>query len=58
MREQFTKVVEEALGREVRAYMSQVHTDPDIAVELFLLEPEATDADEGFTFEVEDPGAD
>jgi uncharacterized protein YbcI len=39
MREQFTAVVEEALGREVRAYMSQVHTDPDIAVEIFMLEP-------------------
>jgi hypothetical protein len=32
-------VVEGALGRAVRAYMSQVHTDPDIAVELFVLEP-------------------
>jgi len=39
MREQFTKVVEAAIGRRVRAYMSQVHTDPDIAIELFLLEP-------------------
>ncbi|MGH3115259.1 MAG: Na-translocating system protein MpsC family protein [Gaiellaceae bacterium] len=39
MREQFTTVVEEALDRQVRAYMSQVHTDPDIAVEIFMLEP-------------------
>jgi uncharacterized protein YbcI len=39
MKAQFSGVVEEALGRTVRAYMSQVHTDPDIAVELFMLEP-------------------
>jgi uncharacterized protein YbcI len=39
MKTQFTGVVEEALGRRVRAYMSQVHTDPDIAIEMFMLEP-------------------
>jgi uncharacterized protein YbcI len=39
MKGQFSGVVEKALGRTVRAYMSQVHTDPDIAVELFMLEP-------------------
>jgi uncharacterized protein YbcI len=39
MKAQFSGVVEGALGRAVRAYMSQVHTDPDIAVELFVLEP-------------------
>jgi uncharacterized protein YbcI len=44
MKEQFTGVVEEALGRRVRAYMSQVHTDPDIAVEMFMLEPSPTGA--------------
>jgi uncharacterized protein YbcI len=38
MRSQFSGVVEETLGREVRAYMSQVHTDPDVAVEMFMLE--------------------
>jgi uncharacterized protein YbcI len=35
----FTDVVEIATGRSVVAYMSQVHTDPDLAVELFVLEP-------------------
>lgn len=40
MEEQFTAVVEDATGREVRAYMSQIHLDPDIAVEVFMLEPE------------------
>jgi uncharacterized protein YbcI len=39
MKASFSGVVEKALGRTVRAYMSQVHTDPDIAVELFMLEP-------------------
>ena len=39
MQEQFTQVVEDQLDRRVLAYLSQVHTDPDIAVELFMLEP-------------------
>jgi uncharacterized protein YbcI len=39
MEEQFTKVIEEATDRKVIAYMSQIHEDPDIAVELFVLEP-------------------
>ena len=39
MQEQFTAVVETQLNRRVIAYLSQVHTDPDIAVELFMLEP-------------------
>src|SRR6476660_4116992 len=39
MQEQFTRVIETALDRRVVAYLCQVHTDPDIAVELFMLEP-------------------
>lgn len=39
MEDQFTEVVEKATGREVRAYMSQVHLDPGVAVELFMLAP-------------------
>jgi uncharacterized protein YbcI len=39
MREQFTAVVEEATGRQVSAYMSQVHVNPNVAVELFMLSP-------------------
>jgi uncharacterized protein YbcI len=39
MEEQFTNVVEEATGRKVIAYMSQIHEDPDLAVEIFVLEP-------------------
>jgi uncharacterized protein YbcI len=39
MEEQFRGVVEDATGRTVIAYMSQVHTNPDLAVEIFVLEP-------------------
>ncbi|MEK6326180.1 MAG: DUF2294 domain-containing protein [Actinomycetota bacterium] len=35
----FTTVVEAATGRKVIAYMSQIHQDPDLAVEIFVLEP-------------------
>ena len=35
----FTEIVEKALGRKVIAYMSQIHAGPDLAVELFVLEP-------------------
>jgi uncharacterized protein YbcI len=41
MEEQFTGIVEAATGRKVVAYMSQVHENPDLAVEIFLLEPAA-----------------
>jgi hypothetical protein len=40
MEEQFTNVVEEAMGRKVIAFMSQVHFDPDISLEAFVLEPQ------------------
>jgi uncharacterized protein YbcI len=46
MEHHFTEVVEATLGRKVAAYMSQVHTDPDLAVELFVLEPHAEDESE------------
>jgi uncharacterized protein YbcI len=39
MEGEFTKVVEDATQRKVVAYMSQIHHDPDLAVELFVLEP-------------------
>jgi uncharacterized protein YbcI len=39
MEDAFRNVVEEATGRKVIAYMSAVHTDPDLAAELFILEP-------------------
>jgi len=39
MEEQFTAIVEGATGRKVIAYMSQIHQNPDLAVEIFVLEP-------------------
>ena len=39
MKDRFTTLVEEALGRSVIGYMSAVHCDPDVAVELFMLAP-------------------
>lgn len=39
MKGRFVDVVESTLGREVIGYMSQINTDPDVAIELFLLEP-------------------
>jgi uncharacterized protein YbcI len=35
--------VERITGRQVRAFMSQIHFNPDVAVEIFLLEPEGDD---------------
>src|SRR3982751_5996338 len=39
MEEEFRNVVEEATGRKVIAYMSSINVDPDMAVEIFVLEP-------------------
>jgi uncharacterized protein YbcI len=38
MKAQFVGAVEAAMDRKVVAYMSQIHVDPDLAVEFFLLE--------------------
>src|SRR2546429_7085296 len=38
MKEQFTAVGENATGRSVTAYLSQIHTDPDVAGEIFPLQ--------------------
>jgi hypothetical protein len=39
MEVEFRTLVQDATGRTVIAYMSQVHTNPDLAVEIFVLEP-------------------
>ncbi|HEX3668778.1 MAG TPA: Na-translocating system protein MpsC family protein [Acidimicrobiia bacterium] len=36
--DRFTEIVEELTGRKVRAFMSQAHIDPDLVVEVFLLD--------------------
>ena len=42
MREDLIAVVERHLERKVIAFMSQNHIDPDLAVEVFVLEPATT----------------
>jgi uncharacterized protein YbcI len=39
----FREAVEEATGRSVIAFMSQVSFDPDMAAEVFVLEPQGED---------------
>jgi uncharacterized protein YbcI len=39
METEFRNVVEDATDRKVIAYMSSIHVDPDLAVEIFVLEP-------------------
>jgi len=38
MRERFSAAVEELSGRKVVGFLSQVHVDPDLSVETFILE--------------------
>jgi uncharacterized protein YbcI len=44
MREKFSAAVEEIMGRKVIAFMSQVHFEPDMAAEIFVLEPTSAEA--------------
>ena len=39
MRGKFTNAVEELTGREVVAFLSESHLDPDLSVETFILRP-------------------
>ena len=43
MRQPFSEAVEKITGRKVAAFMSQVHLDPDMAAEIFVLEPNQAD---------------
>jgi uncharacterized protein YbcI len=40
MGDRFKEIVEQATGRSVIAYMSQVHAEPELALEVFVLEQE------------------
>ncbi len=42
MREAFSAAVEEAVGRKVIGFLSQVHVNPDLSIETFILEPDST----------------
>ena len=39
----FTSAIEELTGRRVAAFISQAHTNPDVSIEVFLLEPQEGD---------------
>ena len=39
MRDRFVAEVEQIVGRKVIGFLSQVHVEPDLAVETFILEP-------------------
>jgi uncharacterized protein YbcI len=41
MREDFTAGIEEITGRQVIAFLSANHIDPDVAIESFMLAPQA-----------------
>ena len=43
MKDKFTDAVQEVMGRKVIAFLSQVHIDPDISAETFILEPSTSD---------------
>ncbi len=43
METRFRAAIEEASGRKVRAFLSQVTFDPDISVEIFVLERDGAD---------------
>ena len=42
MEPKLVELVEREIGRKVVAFMSQNHIDPDLAVEVFVLEPATT----------------
>ena len=44
MRGMFTEAVEQIMGRKVVGFMSQVHFEPDMAAEIFVLEPDGARA--------------
>lgn len=45
MRVEFIEVVERLVRRRVVAFLSDLHVDPDMVIELFFLEPEEAPAD-------------
>jgi uncharacterized protein YbcI len=49
LRKDFTGAVEEITGRSVKAFMSQIDCDGDLAIEFFLLEDHVSDV-------TQDPG--
>ena len=44
MQQAFSNAVEQAMGRKVIGFLSQVHFNPDLAIETFILEPDGATA--------------
>jgi uncharacterized protein YbcI len=44
MKDDLTRAVETTLNRKVIAFMSDNHLDPDLSVEIFILEPQSSDS--------------
>jgi uncharacterized protein YbcI len=44
MKDKFTGAIEQLVERKVIGFLSQVHVDPDLAVETFILEPTQEEA--------------
>ena len=38
MKERYTEMIEELTGRSVLAFLSQAHVDPDLTIEMFLMD--------------------
>lgn len=47
LRDEFIQAIRDIVGREPRAFMSQIDCDADMAVEFFLLEDGVTDVTQG-----------
>ena len=59
MKTALVEAIEENTGREVLAFLSDHHIDPDIAVEVFILKPRGTrDGPDGATPSPDGDGAD
>ena len=46
MRQEASNAIEELTGRQVMAFLSDNHVEPDVAVEIFMLQPEPQSTDE------------
>jgi len=55
MRESCSRKIEQLTGRKVIGFMSDNHIDPDIAVEVFILEPVGADPSVQAAIAVTDP---
>jgi uncharacterized protein YbcI len=51
LKAEFIEAAEEITGRTVRAFISEINVDPELAIELFLFEPDVDDDAEPKTTE-------